>query len=465
MLSSARALRALAIAATVAVAAGETVDAASCADWAKNGECIRNPAYMWATCKAACAALTYLDTDASCAGWAESGECEKNAAFMIDHCNKSCVDHVQKQRLTPQQARPNPHRATPTRAGGAAGGSSRAATFVPIFLGVALVLGVGVYAAYAFAPELELKQEQLADALTRAAARLQRRYPKLGPRITALGVQGVARILICCYFLNEGLTVVQTNPRIAMLLEALFDSDGAWTHHDGFVDFANLAGAVAAALCVADVQTLWCAGVMMGDTLVDCYQLLVRIMWQWAYGRGLYINELMAKKFSLLGCVGVLIAITLRDRNRGSTFGLLLERAPEVTTRLSLALLLARMLIAVLFLYVGCSELNRLIFQPFTPYLPGDGHDVVWPKAVQLLLSVPFTLGFRTTAVARLLALSLVLEAFYAWAWWRLEGPHRRAIHSREHFATNIATAGGLLLLQKMGAGKYTVDELMKKKD
>ena len=84
---------------------------------------------------------------------------------------------------------------------------------------------------------------------------------------------------------------------------------------------------------------------------------------------------------------------------------------------------------------------------------------------MQLLLSVPFTLGFRTTAVARLLALSLVLEAFYAWAWWRLEGPHRRAIHSREHFATNIATAGGLLLLQKMGAGKYTVDELMKKKD
>ena len=84
------ALRALAIAATLAVAAGETVDAASCADWAKNGECIRNPAYMWATCKAACAALTYLDTDASCAGWAESGECEKNARYMKQACCASC---------------------------------------------------------------------------------------------------------------------------------------------------------------------------------------------------------------------------------------------------------------------------------------------------------------------------------------------------------------------------------------
>ena len=30
---------------------------------------------------------------------------------------------------------------------------------------------------------------------------------------------------------------------------------------------------------------------------------------------------------------------------------------------------------------------------------------------------------------------------------------------------TNVATAGGLLLLQKLGGGKYTVDELMKKKD
>ncbi len=34
----------------------------------------------------------------------------------------------------------------------------------------------------------------------------------------------------------------------------------------------------------------------------------------------------------------------------------------------------------VLFLYVGMTELSRLLFQPYTPYLPGDGHDVVWPK-------------------------------------------------------------------------------------
>jgi hypothetical protein len=55
--------------------------------------------------------------------------------------------------------------------------------------------------------------------------------------------------------------------------------------------------------------------------------------------------------------------------------------APDAaTTRLSLVLLAGRLLIAFLFLYVGLAELHRLLFQPFTPYLPGDGHDVVWPK-------------------------------------------------------------------------------------
>ena len=150
--------------------------------------------------------------------------------------------------------------------------------------------------------------------------------------------------------------------------------------------------------------------------------------------------------------------------------GLLLE-ATQLSTSLSVALLIGRLLIAFLFLYVGLGELHRLLFQPYTPYLPGDGHDVVWPKAVELLLALPFILGVKTVAVSRLLAASLVLEALYAWSWWTIPGDadsfahHRRAIHYREHFVTNIGTAGGLLLLQKIGGGKYTVDELLKKTD
>jgi uncharacterized membrane protein YphA (DoxX/SURF4 family) len=136
-------------------------------------------------------------------------------------------------------------------------------------------------------------------------------------------------------------------------------------------------------------------------------------------------------------------------------------------------MLVGRLLIAFLFLFVGLGELRRLLFEPTTPYLPGDGHDVVWPKAVELVLSLPFTFGYKTANVSRLLALSLVAEALTAWAWWSIPHPNlsdlhgyrRRAIHYREHFVTNLATAGGLLLLQRIGAGKFTVDELLKKND
>ena len=183
----------------------------------------------------------------------------------------------------------------------------------------------------------------------------------------------------------------------------------------------------------------------------------------------------MAKKLSLLGCVALLIATCLEREELKESSGRVgrgsLLAAPALSPRLESALLSGRLLIASLFLYVGLSELHRLLVQPYTPYLPGDGHDVVWPKAVELLLALPFALGLRTKAVARLLAASLLLEALYAWAWWRIPGEHssyahhRRALHYREHFVTNVATAGGLLLLQKMGAGKYTVDELLKKAD
>lgn len=37
-------------------------------------------------------------------------------------------------------------------------------------------------------------------------------------------------------------------------------------------------------------------------------------------------------------------------------------------------------------------------------------------------------------------------------------------LHVRSHFFTNVGVAGGLLLLQTFGAGKYSVDGILKKK-
>ena len=73
-------------------------------------------------------------------------------------------------------------------------------------------------------------------------------------------------------------------------------------------------------------------------------------------------------------------------------------------------------------------------------------------------------LGFRTTVFARLLAAVMIMEAVTAWAWWWSELSFGYIIHAREHFCVNISVAGGLLLLTTIGAGKYTVDQLLAKK-
>ena len=38
-------------------------------------------------------------------------------------------------------------------------------------------------------------------------------------------------------------------------------------------------------------------------------------------------------------------------------------------------------------------------------------------------------------------------------------------MHAREHFVVNLAVAGGLILLHIHGAGKYSMDEYLKKQE
>ncbi|RCN30618.1 shTK domain protein [Ancylostoma caninum] len=82
----------------------------SCAQWASNGECSRNPEWMLSNCQLSChncktdsnkpATRTSLcgtgkesnccDKDRSCAQWASYGECDKNPKFMLSKCKLSC---------------------------------------------------------------------------------------------------------------------------------------------------------------------------------------------------------------------------------------------------------------------------------------------------------------------------------------------------------------------------------------
>ena len=127
------------------------------------------------------------------------------------------------------------------------------------------------------------------------------------------------------------------------------------------------------------------------------------------------------------------------------------EEDEEVVSGPREALLLGgRLLLAGLFCFVGVVEGKRVLWGEL--HDPPDGHDLLWPKLIQLLFLVPFTLGFKTKVVTQLLAISLVLEAMTAWMFWKemfSDMPSLfHAIHSKDHFATNVAVAGGLFLIQ-----------------
>lgn len=150
---------------------------------------------------------------------------------------------------------------------------------------------------------------------------MQRKFPSLAPLLNALNAGGIGSSMICIYYLNEGLSVLQTNPLLTPLFSWLFQTDGVWSHHTAWLDATNLAGATAALLVLFRVAPMKGAYVMMADTLADSYVLLYRIFWQWMYGRGLYVNELMAKKFSLLGCVAMMIASQHQESRRAGAGG------------------------------------------------------------------------------------------------------------------------------------------------
>ena len=152
-----------------------TDDTPTCRQWALQGECIRNPQFMWVTCSKACGSLPYADADLNeCPGWANAGECEKNPVFMFERCNKSCVDSARESLNRREDIpRPNPHLAADL---GPQEGS-RLRTFLPIFCGIGLLLVGGSALCIAFAPALTAKQEALEDDLTRLKVRRLRPPP------------------------------------------------------------------------------------------------------------------------------------------------------------------------------------------------------------------------------------------------------------------------------------------------
>ena len=142
----------------------EEDDDPQCGAWAEAGECIRNPQFMFAECSEECNSQVYVDAEDDCHGWADAGECEKNPGFMFQRCNASCISFARRSLDSPaDDSRPNPHLDVREH---------RAATFLPIFLGVlALLVAYALVVTY-FSSALQARQEWLDEAVAREKVRL-----------------------------------------------------------------------------------------------------------------------------------------------------------------------------------------------------------------------------------------------------------------------------------------------------
>jgi len=214
-------------------------------------------------------------------------------------------------------------------------------------------------------------------------------------------------------------------------------------------------------------------------SMKDAYSILSHQFSEWWYqGKELYINELMVKKASTIGAVLMLLLQDPYFKQRVDNTSKALQgfitddKIPDISKKKSLLLLLVRLLISSFFLFVGYGEVTRQLQSSGVvnhgghshQRPPGDGHNQMWLKVLDCLCSLPFVVGFKTKMFSFILAMTLVAEAVFYWEFWDTPLGLWYSIHARDHFCTNIGVAGGLLLLQSYGPGKFSVDELLVKK-
>eukprot|EP00191_Tetraselmis_sp_GSL018_P004552 CAMPEP_0177596572 /NCGR_PEP_ID=MMETSP0419_2-20121207/11176_1 /TAXON_ID=582737 /ORGANISM="Tetraselmis sp., Strain GSL018" /LENGTH=304 /DNA_ID=CAMNT_0019088537 /DNA_START=1064 /DNA_END=1976 /DNA_ORIENTATION=- len=229
-----------------------------------------------------------------------------------------------------------------------------------------------------------------------------------------------------------------------------------------------------AVLAILGWQVPLTASILVLDILKDSGLLIWNQTWMLIY-YGQRPNELMVKRVAMLGCSALVLVHSVKENKRLSSYaGLLVadDDPKRHSAGRSLALLLGRVLVSLLFVYVGIVQIKRVMLRDMALWKSEarrgaliDGHDNNW-LLLEFVLALPFAVGFKTETVSRLLACTLALEALTCWPFWSSAWPTwHYAAHVRSHFVTNLSVAGGLILLQGLGAGRYTVDEVLKKKE
>ena len=130
------------------------------------------------------------------------------------------------------------------------------------------------------------------------------------------------------------------------------------------------------------------------------------------------------------------------------------------------AILVARILLAVLFLVFGWGKLTD--YAGTVGYMTRIGAPVPSvAAAVAIVVEVPVALavalGVWTRPLALLLALYTLGTGLIGHPFWAMEGAARYA--NAINFYKNISIIGGFLLLYVTGAGRYSVDARLSRSD
>jgi putative oxidoreductase len=125
-------------------------------------------------------------------------------------------------------------------------------------------------------------------------------------------------------------------------------------------------------------------------------------------------------------------------------------------------ILIARFLLALLFLIFGWSKLGD--YSGTVAYMTQSGAPLPTIAAlvaivVEFVLSIAIILGIWTRPLAVVLALYSLATAYIGHPYWSMEGVDRSA--NMINLYKNFSIIGGFMLLYLTGPGKYSVDAML----
>ncbi|CAD7703390.1 unnamed protein product [Ostreobium quekettii] len=290
---------------------------------------------------------------------------------------------------------------------------------------------------------------------------------------TGAFAQGLARALVCLYFVN---LVYEDLESWMFLNQPESRARFIAANRKSFLPSFPWMGVCVLLPCAALATLGYYVPITASALLLDMLKESASMIWTglkmlFLFGRR--PNELMVKRLAMVGCSALVLANSVKNHKKLTSYaGPLLSKSNDGPGhRKSIALLFGRLLMAVLFVYVGYVQIRRVLARDWSLWRKKgrdhwgikDGHDNNW-LLLEFALSLPFAVGYQTEIVSRGLSLILALEAVTCWPFWSTRWPtwHYKS-HVRAHFVTNLAVSGGLIMLQSFGAGKYTVDRLLKR--